>query len=64
MTLYNKTLELIKTRPRNLTFAEIEKRTGIKQSWLRAFSQGKIKDPSVNLIQSLYEFLTNTKLKV
>ena len=30
--------------------------------WLRKFSAGIIKDPSVNKVQVLYEYLTGTKI--
>lgn len=63
-SLYDRTLHLIKTRPANLTFDEIARDTDIKASWLRCFARGKIGDPSVNRIQTLYEYLSNKKLKV
>lgn len=64
MTLYEKTRELLKARPATMTFAVIEKETGIKESWLRMFNRGKIENPSVNTVQALYEHLTGSKLRV
>ncbi len=64
MTLYEKTRELLRLRPATHTFAAIEEATGIKESWLRMFNRGKIENPSVNTVQSLYEHLSGKKLKV
>ena len=64
MTLYEKTRELLRSRPATMTFASIEDATGIKESWLRLFTRGKIENPSVNTVQALYEHLSGTKLRV
>lgn len=49
--------ELLETRPHNLTYAQIERDTGIKESWLRAFSKGAIKNPGVKPIETLINYL-------
>ena len=63
-SLYEKTLRLIQSRPHNLTFAEISSKIDIGEDWLRKFAQGKIKNPSVNRIQTLHDFLNDKPLKV
>ena len=60
--LYNKTLELLKNRPRHVTFSIISKETGLGVSWLSSLSQGQIKDPSAKKLEKLYNFLSNTPL--
>lgn len=64
MNLREKTYQLLHERPRTLTFAEIERKTELKQSWVRSFSQGKITGASADKVQKLYEFLSGKKLKV
>ena len=63
-TLYEKTLNLFKNRPVWQTHKLIENETGIGRAWLKKFSYGEIENPSVNKIQTLYEYLTDTKLDV
>jgi hypothetical protein len=48
---------LLKTRPRNITLAEISEATGLEVSWLQHFSRGKSIDPSIGKIDSLRSFL-------
>ena len=38
--------------------------TGISFYWLRKFSSGEFKNPSVNRVQRLYEFLKGQPLSV
>ncbi len=64
MTLYERTLQLLKDRPHTLTFQKIETETEIKIPWLSKFVIGEIKDPSVNKIQKLYEFLAKQPLEI
>lgn len=63
MTFLEKTLYLLQNRPRSQTYNEISTMTNIGESWLRMFGRGEIQDPSVNKIQTLYEFLSGEKLK-
>lgn len=62
--LYNRTLELINDRKRVQTFERISKDTGLTESWLSMFSRGKIEKPSVQSVETLYEYLTGTQLHV
>lgn len=55
--LHKETLELLKNRPRVLTFVAISEATGIETGWLRVFASGAISDPSVNRIEILNAFL-------
>ncbi len=64
MTLFNKTLNLLRNRPKWMSFTTIEKETGISKDWLKKFSQGKISNPGVNTIQELYEYLSGDYLDV
>lgn len=45
-------------------FLDVYKHTGINPSWLWRFATGRIRNPSVNRVQNLYEHLTATKLDV
>lgn len=63
-SLYNQTLILLQNRSNKLTLEKIAEDTGLKESWLSMFNQNRIPEPSVNKIQTLYEYLTKTILKV
>lgn len=63
MNLCEKTKQLLNNRPRKLILMNISFETGLKVPWLKKFANGEIDDPSVNRIQILYEFLTNSTLK-
>lgn len=45
-------------------FLDVYKHTGISPSWLWRLATGRIRNPSVNRVQNLYEYLTATKLDV
>lgn len=65
MNLYEKTKYLLRNRPAMVTFSDIEKATGIGEPWLRMLNKKDCtKDPSVNKVQKLYEYLSKKKLKV
>lgn len=64
MTFLEQTKKMLNERPRSVTFARIEKETGLKQSWLKMVANGTIKDPSVNLIETLYFYLSGEKMGV
>lgn len=61
-TLHAKTFDLLKQC--KLSLPEIYKETGLPYYWLKKFSADEVKDPSVNRVQYLYEFLTSKKLEV
>jgi hypothetical protein len=61
-SLHRKTLELLKQS--RIPLPEIYKETHLPYYWLKKFSSGEIKDPSVNRVQRLYEFLAGRKLEV
>lgn len=58
-TLLEKTKELLIARG---DYLDIYVGTGLGPNWLSLLANGKIKDPSVNKVQCLYEYLTNTQL--
>lgn len=61
-SLMSETLRLLKER--NQTLPEIQAATGISWYWLRRFSSHEFKDPGVNRVQRLYEYLAGKKLPV
>ena len=61
-TMMVRTLELLQQTRK--TIPEIYKETGINYYWLRKFRSGEIKDPSVNRVQKLYEYLTGKPLSL
>lgn len=64
MNLAVEALRLLKNRHRDMTFADIERATGLKQSWLAMFSRGTINDPSHGKVTKLCEFLSGKKVSL
>lgn len=54
------TRQMLKDSKKSLP--EIYKESGIPFYWLRKFASGEIKNPSVNRVQRLYEYLSGTSL--
>lgn len=59
-TLMVETQKLLKSK----NLLEVYSSTGISFYWLRKFAAGEFKNPSVNRVQSLYEFLAEKPLFV
>lgn len=59
-TLHLRTIEMLKASEQSPL--QIYAATGITPAWLAAFRQDKMKQPSVNRVQALYEFLTGQKI--
>lgn len=56
--------EALTARPRVLTYDVIAEEIGVSARWVEQFANGGIKDPSVNKVEALYEFLTGNTLNV
>jgi len=63
-SLRDKTLKMLKERDSSITFRTIQNDIGVKEDWLNKFSQGLIDKPNVNFIQTLYNYLSKSPLKV
>lgn len=61
-SLMTRTRELLKTSEQG--FLEIYSETGLPFYWLRKFSNGEFRNPSVNRVQFLYEHLTGKPLTI
>lgn len=61
-SLLTRTRELLKSYPG--TYFSIYDGTGIQPTWLSALATGRIKNPSVNKVQRLYEFLRGQPLSL
>jgi hypothetical protein len=61
-TLYQKTLKLLEES--ELSLNQISEDADLPYDWLVAVRYDRIKNPSVNRIQKLYEFLNGSKLSV
>ena len=61
-SLHQLTLELLHTADET-TFA-VAVATGLTYSWIVAFSANKMRNPSANKVQRLYEYLTGKPLKL
>jgi hypothetical protein len=59
-SLYQITKQLLRQSP--LTLGQVHRESGLPLFWLRKFSSGEIRNPSVDRVQSLYEFLSKKKL--
>ncbi len=58
------THKLLVNRSRQLTYGIISADTGLGMGWLTEYARGNIPDPSVARVETLYEYLTKTKLQV
>ncbi len=56
--MLDKTLKLVRERPRTLTYDQIASDTGLKVSWLEAFAGGRIPDPGVRKVETLFAYLS------
>jgi hypothetical protein len=61
-SLLSRTVELLKGAQQS--YFDIYDATGFHPNWLSGIANGRIRDPSVNRIQALYEFLTGDALKL
>lgn len=68
--LYTTTLNMLRNRPRFLTFIEISKRLenancpSVTVTWLHNLSIERIEKPDVDRIEALYELLSGQSLQV
>lgn len=57
-SLMQETCTMLRNKDLLLTYEE----THISYYWLRKFASGEFRNPSVNRVQYLYEYLSGTKL--
>lgn len=62
ISLLEHTKELLRNRPSPVKLSDIAEKCGCSTSCLSHLLAGETKDPSVNLVQTLYETLTGTEL--
>jgi len=62
-SLRERTFELLRERPRNITLQQIADESGISFGWLGDFSAGRGKHISCDKVQTLYEYLTGELLE-
>jgi hypothetical protein len=60
--LLRHTRELLRNRPRTITYAHIEQATGLNRNWLVEFVQGRSDHCSVVYVEKLYEYLSQRNL--
>lgn len=58
------TLALLLERPRTQTYADIAKISGVPEAWIKAFGQGRMKNPSVVRVEALYNALSDEPLEL
>lgn len=62
--LREKTLFLLKNRPATIKLKDVAEGAGLTEAWVKSFHLGNLTHPSVVHIETLYEYLSKTKLKV
>lgn len=62
--LRDKTRILISKADRKLTYVVIAKATGLSEQWIGQFANGRLKAPDVGRVETLYNYLSDTPLKV
>lgn len=63
-SLLDRTRELLIKRPRTVTLRRIADDTGLTFGFLHHLSSGRTRDPGVNDVQKLYEYLSGRTLDV
>lgn len=61
-SLHQRTRLLLIHRPRTVTLDEISAATDVSVAWLDSIVADRTKEPSVNSIQRLYEYLSGQEL--
>jgi hypothetical protein len=56
------TLELVRNRPVWMTYYKLGELTGVSSRWLVDFATGRIKEPSCQRVQRIYECLADKAL--
>lgn len=62
--LRDKTLQLLRDRSATITLADVAEGSKLSLAWIKSFHLGKLKHPSVVHIETLYDYLSDKKLKV
>ena len=62
--LVERTKQLLKNRPAELTYKKIEAETGLTVAWLTHFASHSDVDPAAGKIVTLYEYLSGKELEV
>jgi len=57
----DKTLKLLRERPRNISFFKIHQATGLGEAWLSMLQRGKITNPTINMMNALFNYLSSIK---
>lgn len=57
MPLYDETIRLLKTCPRDISLAHIARETGLGEAWLSDILAVPDRDPGVKKIQKLHDYL-------
>jgi predicted transcriptional regulator len=53
-----KTRTLIANRPRSVSLQDLAEVAGASEAWIKKMTRGEIKDPSVNKVGAIFDFLT------
>lgn len=61
LTWKQRTLQLYAALPRKISNKDIARATGLSLSWLTDFTNGKIKEPSVDKVNKLHNYCENIK---
>lgn len=59
-----RTIDLLQSRPPELTYQTICEDTGLRYSFIRALARNSTEDYGANRIQILYEYLSKRKLEL
>jgi predicted transcriptional regulator len=60
-SLLERTRAMLEATPRSLKAKDIAKATGLSEAWLSRFHAGKIPNPGVVQVQTLYDYLAARK---
>lgn len=62
--LLDKTLDLVRNRPRDMSYDDLAAASKVNPHWLKKLASGKIEHPSVCHVEAVYVALTGKPLEL
>lgn len=62
--LLDKTLDLVRNRPRDMSYEDLAALAEVNAHWLKKFAAGKFEDPSVCTVEAVYVALSGKQLEL
>jgi hypothetical protein len=57
--LLSRTIYLVKTAPRHISYAAMAKAINVDRAWITRFHQGQFENPGIKQVQALHDYLVS-----